>query len=129
MSINGLGNHLPAILAQQKNKGDVMVHDDSRIADAVANEEGKSSNGTLTEAPEDIKSTSSNPMQELRDYMNMSYAEKLQWSWMAARGISKSDFEAMSGEEKQKIVDQMREDLKTKMGQHQDQRPSIHVTA
>ena len=129
MSINGLGTHLPALSNQQKSRGDAMVSDDSKIADAVVNEEGRSSNSSLIEAPDGIKSTSSNPMQELHDYMNMSYADKMQWSWMAARGISKSDFEAMSGEEKQKIVDQMREDLKAKMGQQQDQRPSIHVTA
>ena len=60
----------------------------------------------------------------------MSYAEKLQWSWMHAHGISKEDFEAMSPEDKQKLLDQMREELKQKASSAEvdrSQNPPIDV--
>jgi predicted flavoprotein YhiN len=72
----------------------------------------------------------SDPAQELQDYMKMSYAEKLQWSWMHAHGISKEDFEAMSPEDKQKLLDQMREELKQKASSAEvdrSQNPPIDV--
>jgi predicted flavoprotein YhiN len=67
-----------------------------------------------SEKPLENSQVKSDPAQELQDYMKMSYAEKLQWSWMNAHGISKEEFEAMSPEDKQKLLDQMREELKQK---------------
>ncbi|MCB5184306.1 hypothetical protein LG201_03720 [Methylobacillus gramineus] len=54
---------------------------------------------------------------ELEEYMNMSDSERLQWHWLNSHGISKEDFNNMSAEDKQKIVDQMREELKQKMNE------------
>ncbi|MCB5187492.1 hypothetical protein LG200_05660 [Methylobacillus caricis] len=51
---------------------------------------------------------------ELEEYMNMSDSEKFQWHWLNSHGITKEEFNSMSGEERQKIVDQMKEELKQK---------------
>lgn len=73
-----------------------------------------SSSVVASEKPLENSQVKSDPAQELQDYMKMSYAEKLQWSWMNAHGISKEEFEAMSPEDKQKLLDQIREELKQK---------------
>ncbi|HWU34666.1 MAG TPA: hypothetical protein VN023_05505 [Methylovorus sp.] len=68
----------------------------------------------VADKPLENSTAKSDPAQELQEYMKMSYAEKMQWSWMHAHGISKEEFEAMSPEDKQKLLDQMREELKQK---------------
>lgn len=83
-----------------------------------------------SEKPLENSQVKSDPAQELQEYMKMSYAEKLQWSWMHAHGISKEDFEAMSPEDKQKLLDQMREELKQKASSAEvdrSQNPPIDV--
>jgi hypothetical protein len=78
----------------------------------------------------DSSTVKTDPEQELNDYMNMSTAEKQQWSWMNSRGISKEAFEAMSPEDKQKMLDKMREELKPKTSSvevDRSQNPPIDV--
>lgn len=55
------------------------------------------------------------PYQELSDFMKMSDAQKMQYLWLKKHGISQEEFDAMSGEDKQKLVQQMQEELKTQM--------------
>lgn len=68
------------------------------------------------------ESTSNNvgikdPYQELSDFMKMSDAQKMQYLWLKKHGISQEEFDAMSGEDKQKLVEQMQEELKAQMKQ------------
>ncbi len=55
------------------------------------------------------------PYQELSDFMKMTDAQKMQYLWLKKNGISPEEFEAMSGEDKQKLVEKMQEELKAQM--------------
>lgn len=76
-----------------------------------------------TTGPSEAKSASlaaspSIPMSaadEFLEYMKMTPAERLQDSWLRAHGISKEEFDAMSPEEQQKILAQMKQDIEEKM--------------
>lgn len=57
------------------------------------------------------------PYQELSDFMKMTDAQKMQYLWLKKHGISQEEFAAMSDEEKQKLVQQMHEELKTQIQQ------------
>lgn len=57
------------------------------------------------------------PYQELSDFMKMTDAQKMQYLWLKKHGISQEEFAAMSDEEKQKLVQQMQEELKTQIQQ------------
>ncbi len=57
------------------------------------------------------------PYQELSDFMKMTDAQKMQYLWLKKHGISQEEFEAMSDEDKQKLVQQMQEELKTRIQQ------------
>ena len=49
---------------------------------------------------------------EFLEFMTMTPAERMQYMWLKQHGISKEEFEAMSPEEKQKILDKIREEVK-----------------
>jgi predicted flavoprotein YhiN len=55
------------------------------------------------------------PYQELSDFMKMTDAQKMQYLWLKKHGISQEEFDAMSGEDKQKLVEKMQEELKAQM--------------
>jgi uncharacterized UBP type Zn finger protein len=55
------------------------------------------------------------PYQELSDFMKMTDAQKMQYLWLKKNGISPEEFEAMSGEDKQKLVEKMQQDLEAQM--------------
>jgi predicted flavoprotein YhiN len=55
------------------------------------------------------------PYQELSDFMKMTDAQKMQYLWLKKHGISPEEFESMSGEDKQKLVEKMQQDLEAQM--------------
>jgi hypothetical protein len=57
------------------------------------------------------------PYKELEKFMKMSEAEKAQYLWLKKNGISPEEFEAMAPEDKQKLMDQMQEDIKKQLKQ------------
>lgn len=52
---------------------------------------------------------------QFMDYMRQTPAERMQYTWLAQRGISKEQFDAMSPEEKQKLLNQMRQEIEQKV--------------
>jgi predicted flavoprotein YhiN len=60
------------------------------------------------------------PEQEFLDFMKMSPAEKMQYMWLASHGITKEEFDAMSPEEKAKLVKQMEAEMREKIQKGMD---------
>lgn len=54
---------------------------------------------------------------ELEAFMNMSEAERMQWIWLHSHGVTPEEFANMSDEDKQKLMDQMKEEIKVTMQQ------------
>jgi hypothetical protein len=52
---------------------------------------------------------------QFMDYMKQTPAERMQSAWLAQRGISKEQFDAMGPEEKQKLLAQMREEIEKRI--------------
>ncbi|GEM_PF-3223845 len=52
---------------------------------------------------------------ELEAFMKMSEAERMQWIWLHSHGVTPEEFAAMSDDEKQQLLDQMKEELKITM--------------
>lgn len=52
---------------------------------------------------------------ELEAFMKMSEAERTQWIWLHSHGVTPEEFAAMSDDEKQQLLDQMKEELKITM--------------
>lgn len=65
----------------------------------------------LTESASHAK-LHNDPYQELENFMKMSDAEKMQYLWLKKHGISQEEFDAMSGEDKQKLMEQMQAEIK-----------------
>jgi predicted flavoprotein YhiN len=55
------------------------------------------------------------PYQELSDFMKMTDAQKMQYLWLKKNGISPEEFEAMSAEDKQQLVEKMQQELEAQM--------------
>lgn len=55
------------------------------------------------------------PIKKFEDYMQETPAQRMQDSWLAQHGISKEQYAAMSAADKQKLVDEMRHDIETKL--------------
>ena len=55
------------------------------------------------------------PYQELSDFMKMTDAQKMQYLWLKKHGISQEEFDAMGGEDKQKLVEKMQQELEAQM--------------
>ena len=55
------------------------------------------------------------PVNEFLSYMEKTPAQRWQEAWLKQHGVTPEDFEAMSPAEKQKLLDQMRQELKQKM--------------
>ena len=59
--------------------------------------------------------TISSAASELEAFMKMSESERLQWIWLNSHGVTPEEFSQMNDEEKQKLLDQMREEIKISM--------------
>lgn len=54
---------------------------------------------------------------ELEAFMKMSEAERMQWIWLHSHGITPEEFASMSDEDRQQLLDQMKEEIKISMQQ------------
>jgi hypothetical protein len=54
-------------------------------------------------------------VQEFLDYAKETPAQRMFDSWLSGQHISKAEFNSMSDEEKQKLIDKFREEMKEKM--------------
>lgn len=55
------------------------------------------------------------PGKQLEEYLAMSDAERYQLAWLKKRGMSKETFDALPAEEKQKLMEEMRQDMEREM--------------
>lgn len=88
--------------------------DKKNIEEAAAEQSSPASKTYLTESTSQ-KTGVKDPYQELSDFMKMTDAQKMQYLWLKKHGISPEEFESMSGEDKQKLVEKMQEELKAQM--------------
>lgn len=56
-----------------------------------------------------------NPVQAFKDYMNLTPEQKIQKAWLQNHGISEAEFNAMSAEEKQAVLDQIKKEMMAKI--------------
>jgi hypothetical protein len=61
--------------------------------------------------------TASDPVQEFRNYMKETPAQRLEDSWLAAHHLTRQQYEAMSPQERQAIQQQMASELKEQVKQ------------
>lgn len=54
-------------------------------------------------------------VQEFQDYMKMTPGERMQYAWLKQHNISKADFDALSEDEKQKLMEQMKREIEEKI--------------
>ena len=66
-------------------------------------------------------------MQEFKDYMNQTPAERLQYQWLAQHGITKEQFDALPPEEKQKLLAQMKQELEQKIKQNVEKSVTTNI--
>jgi hypothetical protein len=57
---------------------------------------------------------------EFMNYMKMTPAERMQANWLSSHGISKEKFEAMSPEEKQKLLAKMKHEIEEQIKKASD---------
>lgn len=60
-------------------------------------------------------SSNDDAVQEFLDYAKETPAQRMFDTWLSGQHISKAEFNAMSQEEKQKLIDKFREEMKEKM--------------
>lgn len=61
--------------------------------------------------------SSNSALAEVKNYFKESPAQRMQDDWLSQHGITEAQFNSMSPADKQKIVDQMRQDIQAKMKQ------------
>lgn len=57
---------------------------------------------------------------EFMDYMKTPPAQRMLNAWLSRHGISREEFDAMTPEEKQKIMDEMKREMEAKLKQKPD---------
>lgn len=57
------------------------------------------------------------PVKEFLEYANMSPGEKMLYAWLKQKGLSKEEFDALPPEKKQKLIDEMKREIETKVKQ------------
>jgi hypothetical protein len=63
----------------------------------------------------DVTSSSNNAVKEFMDYASETPAQRMFDNWLKSEGISKDDYNAMTPQEKQKVLDKFQEYIKTKL--------------
>ncbi len=66
-------------------------------------------------------------MQEFKDYMSQTTAERMMYSWLAEHGITKQQFDAMSDPEKQKLLAQMKQEIEQKIKQNVEKAVTTNI--
>ncbi|MFD0912318.1 hypothetical protein [Methylophilus luteus] len=88
---------------------------DTDGSDLAATEPGTPASKTFLTESASKKVSIKDPYQELSDFMKMTDAQKMQYLWLKKHGISPEEFESMSGEDKQKLVEKMQQELEAQM--------------
>ncbi|HEY1096636.1 MAG TPA: hypothetical protein VGF14_05295 [Alphaproteobacteria bacterium] len=71
---------------------------------------------TRQNAPGTVRGVGDSPVvQEFTEYMKKSPAERMMDDWLRAHGMTKEEFDALGPEEKQKILEEMKQDIEEKM--------------
>ena len=78
---------------------------------------------TITAAPKAQDSA----MQEFKDYMSQPPAQRMMYAWLEQHGISKQQFDAMSGPEKQKLLAQMKQEIEQKIKQNVEKSVTTNI--
>jgi predicted flavoprotein YhiN len=63
----------------------------------------------------DVFAAAKSPGKQLEEYLAMSDGERYQQTWLSKRGLTKEQFDALPAEEKQKLTEQMQQDMKQEM--------------
>ena len=82
-------------------------------------------------APTSSSSGSDDAVQKFMNYMNETPAQRLQNAWLQQHGITPQAFAAMSSADKQKIIDEMKQDIEAKLKQKMETgtaaKPSVNI--
>lgn len=104
MNINSL---LSSFTADQS----APVKSRQRTSLPVESNPGNKSKSGFAKALDDAKS----PGKKLEEYLAMSDAERYQLAWLQKRGMSKETFDALPAEAKQKLIEEMQQDMEREM--------------
>lgn len=86
------------------------------LPDQAASSTSSSTPSSKTYLTESAKQPKLNdPYQELENFMKMSDAEKMQYLWLKKHGISQEEFNSMSSEDKQKLMEKMQAEIKQQL--------------
>ena len=77
----------------------------------------------ITAAPKAQESA----MQEFKDYMSQTPAQRMMYSWLAEHGITKQQFDAMSDADKQKLLAQMKQEIEQKIKQNVEKSVTTNI--
>jgi hypothetical protein len=67
---------------------------------------------------------------EFQKYMKMTPAERMEENWLRAHGLSKEKLAAMSSEDREKIMKQMKDDIEKKLKDDSEQKATkVDITA
>lgn len=69
------------------------------------------------------KASGAEIVKQFMDYMEKTPEQRMLDAWLGQHGISREEFDSMSPEEKQKILDEMKQDMEARLKQKMD-RPS-----
>lgn len=76
-----------------------------------------------TELPDTI--TSPNAKDVFRDYMKMTPAERMAENWLKSHGLSKEKLKAMSPEEREATLKQMKQEIEDQLKQQANQKGQV----
>lgn len=68
-----------------------------------------------TSVKKDAEKTKPDAVQEFKDYMAKTPEQRMQEAWLESRGITKEEFDAMTPDEKQSLMDMMRKEIDEKV--------------
>jgi hypothetical protein len=82
------------------------------------NGQNNSSNGMFTQAVDSDKPKASDKVQEFLNYMKQTPAQRLEEDWLKQHGLTREKLAAMSPEEREKVMAQMKEEIQQQMKQN-----------
>jgi hypothetical protein len=99
-----------------------LLVEDSNKAEKTSASASANAATSLTEAPKEKPDAA----QEFLDYMKLTPAQRMQYAWLEQHGISKEQFDSMSAEDQQKLLDQMKHDIEDKIKQGMQDKPKYN---
>lgn len=68
-----------------------------------------------TSVKKDAEETKPDAVKEFKDYMAKTPEQRMQEAWLQSHGITQEEFDAMTPDEKQKLMDMMRKEIEEKV--------------